>query len=225
MPRDFHIVNAPQRSPEWHAARLGRLTGSVAHDIVATIGKGQPAASRRNLLMRLVLERLTGQSQGSTYVSPAMQAGVDDEPAARIAAEWALGCEIRETGFLAHNTLMAGASLDGDIDNFTRLVSLKRRQPNAHYEFLRTGAIPAAARTQMLHELWLTGAESHVYASYNPDFPARLQYWDVVVPRVESEIERYDTLARAFLAEVDREMVAIVAMGPIISALSALKGE
>ncbi len=222
MPRDFHVVNAPQRSPEWHAARLGRLTGSVAHDIVATIGKGQPAASRRNLLLRIVLERLTGQPQGSMYVSPAMQAGVDDEPAARIAAEWALGCEIRETGFLAHDTLMAGASLDGDIDDFARLVSLKRRQPNAHYEFLRTGAIPAAARTQMLHELWLTGADSHVYVSYNPDFPAHLQYRDVVVQRVESEIERYDTLARAFLEEVDREMAA---MGTIASTLTAVKGE
>ena len=39
--RAFRVVEAEQRSPEWFAARLGRLTGSVAGDMVATIKSGE----------------------------------------------------------------------------------------------------------------------------------------------------------------------------------------
>ena len=55
----FSIVNAPQRSPEWFAARAGRLTGSMAGDMLATIKSGE-AAARRDYRLQLALERLTG---------------------------------------------------------------------------------------------------------------------------------------------------------------------
>lgn len=204
----FTIINAEQRSDAWYAARLGRLTGSVAGAMLAKIAKGE-AAGRRNLRLRLVLERLTGKSQESDYVSPAMQAGIDREADAIAAYEALTGNLVRRSGFLAHGSLMAGCSLDGHLGDFQALLSVKCRQPAAHLEFLRTGTIPADALAQMRHELWITGATSHEYFSWNPDFPETLQARVVPLTSKHASLPEYEESAVAFLAEVDREMETV----------------
>lgn len=200
----FTIRDFPQRSPEWYAARLGRLTGSCAGDMLATIAKGE-AATRRNLRLRLVLERLTGKSQENDYVSPAMQTGIEREADAIAAYEALTGDLVRTTGFLAHDTHMAGCSLDGHLGEFAKLVSVKCRQPAAHLAFLKTGTIPADALAQMRHELWMTGAEAHDYFSWNPDFPESLQARVKTITRAEADVLGYEQAALLFLAEIDRE--------------------
>jgi hypothetical protein len=84
------ILTTDQRSPAWIAARLGRLTGSRAADMMTTVKSGE-AAGRRNLRVQLVLERLTGVSQESGYVSRDMQYGLDREADAFGAYEAATG--------------------------------------------------------------------------------------------------------------------------------------
>jgi hypothetical protein len=204
----FHVVHAPQRSETWYAARLGRLTGSCAGEMLAKIKTGE-AASRRNLRLRLVLERLTGKSQESDFVSAAMQAGIDREADAVAAYEALTGDLVRTSGFLAHDTLLAGCSLDGHLGEFAKLVSVKCRQPAAHYAFLRTGTIPADALAQIRHELWITGASAHDYFSWNPDFPDALQARIATVTRATADIPAYEQDALAFLAEIDRECEAV----------------
>lgn len=201
---NFTIHDDPQRSAEWFAWRLGRLTGSCAGDMLAKIKTGE-AASRRNLRLRLVLERLTLKSQESDYISPAMQAGIEREPDAIAAYEALTGHLVRTTGFLAHDTHMAGCSLDGHLGDFEKLVSVKCRQPAAHYDFLRTGKISADALAQIRHELWITGAAEHDYFSWNPDFPETLQIRLQTVTRAEADIPAYEADALTFLGEVQRE--------------------
>ena len=53
------IINVEQRTPEWFAARLGRVTGSRARDVIATIKSGE-AAARRDYRMELIVERYAG---------------------------------------------------------------------------------------------------------------------------------------------------------------------
>lgn len=48
-----------QGSPEWFAARLGRVTASRVADVIAKTKTGY-GASRKNYHAELVLERLTG---------------------------------------------------------------------------------------------------------------------------------------------------------------------
>lgn len=211
MSRDFDVVNVPQRSPEWFAARLGRLTGSVAGDMLARTKTG-PSASRANLLTRLVLERLTGKGQERDIQTDAMQDGIDREADARRAYEAHTGALVSECGFLAHRTLMAGASLDGYLGDFDGLLSMKCRQPKAHLATLRSGTIPADALAQMRHECWLTGAREHHYWSWNPDFPPALQGHLIVRTRDALDIDAYDREASAFLAEVDAETAAVATM-------------
>lgn len=210
----------PQYSPEWFAARLGRLTGSVAGDMLAKTKTGW-STSRRNLALRLVLERLTKKSQASDYVSQAMQIGSDREADAIAAYEALTGDLVCVSGFLAHDSLMAGCSLDGHLGDFVKLVSVKCRQPAAHYDFLRNGTIPASALAQIRHELWITGADAHDYFSWNPDFPERLQSRVLTVSRESVDIPAYDRDARAFLAEVDRDVEAIGTMANLGAQLAA----
>ena len=209
--RKFRVIDAPQRSDEWFAARVGRLTGSVAGDMLAKIGRGE-AAGRRNLRLRLVLERLTGRPQENDFVSPAMQAGLDREESAYAAYEALTGDVAQRTGFLSHTERMAGCSLDGHLGDFAKLVSIKCRQPAAHLEFLRSGKIPADAMAQIRHELWITGADEHDYFSWNPDFPEALQSRIVTIRRSGAEIEQYERDALVFLNEVEMECQAVRSM-------------
>lgn len=209
MPRNFEIVEAEQRSEAWHQARLGRLTGSVAKDMLAKLKDGKPAAGRANLTIRLVLERLTGKPQESGFVSEAMQTGIDREADAFAAYQALTGEIVTRSGFLKHTTLMAGASLDGHIGDFERLMSIKCRQPKAHWEFLRTGKVPGDALTQCRHELWLTGSAEHDYFSWNPDFPKEMQSRVVTLYAKDLAIADYDGEVLKFLNEVANEVSAV----------------
>jgi hypothetical protein len=205
----FTVVEAPQRSAEWFTARLGRLTGSCAGDMLAKVKSGGASASRKNLLLRLVLERLTGRAQEREFVSPAMQDGIDREADAFRAYESLTGEMVQRIGFLRHDSLMAGCSPDGFLGDFDKLLSIKCRQHAAHYEFIRTGKIPADALAQMRHELWITDADAIDYFSWNPDFEPRLQSRVVTVTRAQADVDGYAKEAIAFLVEVDVEVEAM----------------
>jgi hypothetical protein len=208
----FTICTAEQRSPEWFAARVGRLTGSRAADMLATIKSGE-AAARRDLRVQLVVERLTGQPQEDPFVSAVMQRGIDKEPEAFAAYEAHSGNVVRRTGFLAHTELPVGCSLDGDVDDFTGIVELKCPKSATHLAYLKAGTIPTTHRPQLLHNLWVTGALWCDFVSFDDRFPDHLQLFVERLERnaaVEFEIAMYEKAVRAFLAEVDAEAEAIV---------------
>lgn len=221
--RRFQEIQAKQRSDEWFKARLGRLTGSVAADMLAKTKTGW-SASRRNLALRLVLERVTGKSQDRGFVSPAMQDGIDREPLAFAAYEAMTGEVVQRSGFLSHLDCMAGCSLDGHIGDFEVLLSIKCRQPAAHLDFLKTGEIPKDALTQMIHEMWITGAREHHYFSYNPDFPSGLQSRLVTMPYLRPAVEQYEQDALAFLSECQVEYDALMTMNDPVGQLGTILG-
>lgn len=215
----FFEHKVSQRTSEWRALRLGRLTGSRAYAMTAKIKTGE-AAARRNLRLALVLEQLTGRSQESDYVSAAMQAGIDRESDAIGMYEALTGNVVFTSGFLQLPDLMAGCSLDGHLGDFTRLLSIKCRQPAAHLDFLQHDRIPSESLMQMVHELWITDAIEHTYFSYNPDFPEPLQAKWRTVKRDDCGLGAYDGVARAFLAEVEAEVIAVRALAARVEAVA-----
>jgi len=216
----FTVVDCIQRSPEWFAARLGKLTGSVAGEMLATIKTGE-AAARRDLRLRLICERLTGRVQDDGYTSPAMQWGIDQEPAARVAYEVMTGDLVREVGFCAHPTLQAGCSPDGYVGDYARLVSFKCPKSATHLRYLRAGVMPVEYVPQMLAELWITGAPAYDFVSYDPRFPEPLQLFSVAVARNDAAIAEFHAKAIAFLEEVDRELEAVQTMTDLAGQLAA----
>lgn len=206
----FTIIDVEQRTPGWFAARAGRATASKAGDVLAKIKTGE-AAARRDYRFQLAIERLTGKPAELGYISAEMQRGIDLEPAARLAYEAHSGLIVRETGFLSMNEIMAGCSTDGDIDNFTGLVSFKCPKSATHVEYMRSRRLPPAYVPQATHEMWVTGAEWYDFCSYDDRLPEGLQFFCVRVERHEfkADLAAYELELPKFLAEVDAEVEAL----------------
>ncbi len=208
--REFVVIDAPQRSEQWFKARMGRLTGSRAADMLGTpkSGKGE-LADRRDLRMQLVCERLTGSPQEDSFVSPAMQRGVECEPLAFSAYEALTGNVANRSGFLAHTSLMVGCSLDGHIGDFEGLLELKCPKSSTHLGYLRSGKVPANHLPQIIHNLWVTGADYADFLSFDDRFGPTLQTFYCRVHRADVDIAAYELAARLFLSEVEAEVTAI----------------
>lgn len=212
--RTFEILDCEQRSPEWFAARAGRLTSSVAADMLATLkGKGE-AASRRNLRVKLALERVIGRPIESGFQSQAMKDGIEREALARAAYEAQTGEVVRTPGFLMHRELMAGGSPDGVIGEYEGLCEFKCCQPPNHLEFLRATEPPDNYLKQCVHLLWLTGAAWCDLAYWSPDFPEALQLKVLRIHRDDAQIKSYLLALSLFLNEVADEEAAIRALLP-----------
>lgn len=208
----FTINTAEQRSPEWFQARLGRLTGSRAADMLATIKSGE-AAARRDYRTQLVCERLTGRSQEDTYTNAVMERGVALEPVALMAYEKLSGHVAQPSGFLSLPDVMAGCSLDGQIDNFAGILELKCPKSATHLKYWRgPGTLPAEYLPQVTHNLWVTGAAWCDFLSFDDRFDAELQTFLVRVTRDEVDLVAYEQAALKFLAEVQTEVEALRTM-------------
>jgi putative phage-type endonuclease len=206
--RSFTIIAAPQRSPEWFAARLGRLTGSCAAEMLAK----STTATYQNLRTRLVVERLTNTPQEDGYTNEAMQWGNDHEDEARIAYEMATGFNVQESGFLAHDALMAGCSLDGHVGDFEGIIEMKCPFKTARHIATVRGGVPTDYAAQITHNLWISGAAWCDYISYDPRLPDGLR---LVVHRVQAsglKLDEYAKLAETFLKAVDLELAALRTM-------------
>jgi hypothetical protein len=203
------IVHAvAQRTDAWHALRLGRLTGTGAADMLATIRKGE-AAARRDLRLRLVCERLTGASAESEFTSKEMQRGIDLEGAARAAYEAATGSLVRPVGFVSHDELEAGCSPDGEIKGFGGLLEVKCPKSSTHLGYLRAHQVPGDYLAQITHNLWITGAAWCDFVSFDDRFPPALQLFRLRVPRAAVDVTAYELAARLFLDDVAREYAEV----------------
>lgn len=206
--RRFTVCDAEQRTPAWHQARLGRLTGSRAADMLATVKSGE-AAARRDYRLQLVCERLTGHVQEEPYVNAAMQRGITCEPMARAAYEALTGELLTQTGVLLHTDVMAGCSLDGHVDDFAGIVEIKCPKSATHLRYLRARTVPAEYLPQITHNLWVTGADWCDFMSWDDRFPAELQTVRVRVHRDDLDLAAYEAKALAFLAECEADLAAV----------------
>lgn len=223
MDRPFTIIDCEQRSPEWRQARCGRITGTDADALLSKGKKGEESYQRRDLRIRKALERITGVVQDDDYQNRNMAYGVSREADARAAYEAARGVLVRQTGFIAHNTLPIGCSLDGDVDDCAGLVELKAPKSATHLSYLRAARTPKAQANpiivipvdywrQLVHGLYVTGAQWADFVSFDDRLPDELQLLIVRVLRADVNIKAYDILLRNFLKEIDAEHDAILAL-------------
>jgi putative phage-type endonuclease len=206
------IHDVQQRTPEWHALRCGKVTGSAAHAILAIRKKGTgELAIRRDMRQRLVVERLTGiPANDLPYLPKDMQHGVDCEPEAFAAYE-AQGALVMRVGFVEHDELMAGCSPDGSVNDFEGLIELKCPSSAVHMEYLKADAIPEEYYAQLVHSLWITGAQWADFCSFDPRFPEPLRLFRKRLERSAVDLPAYELAVRLFLEEVDKEVHALQA--------------
>lgn len=215
----MRLHSVPQRSVEWFALRSGKLTGSTAKDMLASIKTGE-AAARRDLRYRLVAERLSQSSQEDSYINAVMQWGIDHESEAIAAYEVATGNVVRSVGFCELEHIAAGTSPDGFIGD-AGLLSVKCPKTANHLRYIRESAEPSEHIAQNSHELWITDRQWIDFVSFDPRLPEELQLFIFRVQRDEARIENYGHKAISFLAEVDREVEAISTMCNLKGQLTA----
>lgn len=216
------VHDVEQRSPEWHALRLGRVCASKAADMLAVRpSDGKPAAGRNNLRVQLVLERVTGRSQERNVQTQAMLDGVEREDAALALYQAETGSLLQKVGFVSHPELMAGASPDGVLGSWERFVEVKAPIPATHLETLRTSRVPDDYLKQMLHLAWLTDMRAGDFVSYQPDFPDVLRLKILPVTFTPAQLDEHGAKVRIFLKEVDLETDAIRTMANLKGQLQA----
>lgn len=187
-----------QRTPEWYAARLGKVTASRISDVTATIKTGE-ATSRRNYRAEKVLERISGIPQENTYVNGAMAYGIEKEAQARAAYCFDANVDVEEWGFINHPDINeAGASPDGLVGE-DGLVEIKCPEASGYLSALLGQDIDKKYIQQMQWQMACTGRQWCDYVVYREGLDLvrrRVMRDDKTIAELEAEV-------RTFLAEVE----------------------
>lgn len=200
-------VEIVQRSPEWFAARLGKVTASRVADVCARTKTGW-SASRANYMAQIIAERLTGVA-AETYTNAAMQWGTEMEPDARRAYEFRQDVDVVEVGFVPHPTItMAGASPDGLVGG-DGLVEIKAPNTATHIETILGGSVPAKYIAQVQFQLACTGRQWVDFVSFDPRLSEAMGLFIQRIYRDDKAISEMEIMVRDFLDEVDRKVTAL----------------
>lgn len=199
-----------QRSAEWFAARLGCVTASRVKDVMASGRGGAPSATRKNYMMELLCERLTGQSGGADLSrNAAVQRGVELEPFACMAYEADKGLMVVETGLVMHPSIAGfGASPDGLVGD-DGVLEIKCPNTATHIATMQSKRHDPQYEWQMLAQMACTGRAWADFVSYDDRLPEPLQY---VCHRFERDFKRIremESEIKAFLeelSELEKEM-------------------
>ena len=193
-----------QRTDEWFAARLGKVTASRVADVIAKTKTG-PSASRENYATQLVLERLTNK-QAESYTNSAMQWGTETEPMARQAYELKRGLFVNETGFVDHPTIeMCGASPDGLV-GADGLIEIKCPNSATHMETILNQKVPAKYIPQMMWQMSCTGRNWCDFVSFDPRFPENLQIFIERVTYDPTYVRMLELEITQFLDEITKKV-------------------
>ena len=204
----FIVCEHEQGTEGWFADRMGRVTGSKA-DCVFAEGKGnQEAFTRADYRMALVLENITRKPMEPDFKQTREMAwGNEQEPTARMRFEMEKGIDVGQSGFVYLKRTRAGCSVDGWLKDSGRqgILEIKCPKSKTHYAWLLDGRAPLEYMPQIIHNLWVTGAEFCDFMSFDPRMPRELQEFYVRVERDQKAIDKHEAGVLQFLAEVDRD--------------------
>lgn len=196
-----------QRSPAWHAARLGCVTASRIADVTARTKTGYSAA-RQTYMRQLLAERLTGIPT-ETYPNAAMRWGTDMEPHAVAAYEDLVAVETEPVGFLNHPDLaFAGASPDRLVGEIG-LLEVKCPTTPMHIDMLLSGVVAEKYLLQMQWQMACSGRSWCDFFSFDPRLPPAYACYVTRVKRDESLIARLEEEVGTFLAEIEEKLDAL----------------
>lgn len=157
------ILNMPQRSPEWYAARKGIPTASEFNTIITTDGK--QSKQRTKYMYALAGERLGGMVDES-YTSFAMTQGIEREAEARALYELTRS-DVTQVGFCLSDCGTYGCSPDGLVGN-DGAFEVKCPLIHTHIGYLIEDDIPTEYYTQVQGQLLVTGRDWIDFVSYFP---------------------------------------------------------
>lgn len=154
-----------QRTEEWFAARLGKITGTRAADLMGT------ATTRKTLLATLIKEAVTADSK-TIRTTPEMQRGIDLEPHA-ISHYELLNCvTVADGGFVELSHIVA-ASPDGLIGEHGG-IEVKCLSQENHIKVILADEIDKKHYWQIVWCMFVAGCDWWDYFGYCPELPEPL---------------------------------------------------
>jgi hypothetical protein len=216
----MRIVNCAQGSPEWLAARAGKVTSCKVADALA-FSKRNPKEElecRAKYKRHLVAERMGGISFDTGYKSRAMKEGKEAEPMGRAAYELLRDVMVEPVGFVLHPSIeFAGASPDGLVGD-DGLVEIKAPEVVTHVDYLLGNTIPEEYIPQCMWMLAVTGREWIDFVSYDKShtLPEDKQLF---VKRLSADPDVledfYNVKVRIFLKEVNGLLLQLDALDKV----------
>jgi putative phage-type endonuclease len=198
------MAQVEQGTEEWLKLRLGKVTASGVADLLAKTKTGT-SASRANYLIKLAIQRVTGQIEEG-FTNDAMQWGKDHEAQARVAYEVVSGNFVDQIGFVEHPSITwFGCSPDGLV-NDNGLVEIKCPNSATHWSYIRADGPPNKYYIQMQSQMACTGRDWCDFVSYDPRMPDRSQLFIKRVMREDSYIAEMEEEVKKFLDEVEVEV-------------------
>lgn len=197
-----------QRTDDWFAARCGRITASRLADLMAKTKSGY-SASRKNYMMELICQRLTGKVEQG-FTSGPMMRGTELEPVAReMYVLNQFDAEVKEIGFITHPVIDGfGASPDGLV-NDDGLIEIKCPNTATHLETMRTGKPKREYILQMHAQMMCTGRKWCDFVSYDNRLPEYLSYFETRIYRDDALVEDIEMEVTSFLSDLESELEAI----------------
>lgn len=193
-----------QGSPEWFEQRRGKVTASRISDIVAKTKTGY-SASRKNYMVQLICERLTGKVE-ETFQSEAMKRGSELEAKARAVYIIETGNFVEEVPMIPHPTIEnSGASPDGLVDS-DGLIEIKCPNTVTHLDFCRSRRPKKKYLLQMQWQMACTGRQWCDFVSYDDRLPEHLAFRTVRIMRDSKLIAEIETEVIKFLEGLDSEI-------------------
>lgn len=195
-----HLI---QGTEEWLQARLGKVTGSRIHDVMARTPSGEGWGATRDAYMaELICERLTGQRYVK-FKSKSMERGNEVEDDARKSYEFRYDVDVIKVGFVPHPTIaMAGCSPDGLV-GANGLIEIKSPDTHTHLKRLLDGPVNGIYIKQIQWQLACTGRQWCDPISYDPRFPEVMSLVVDRIQRDESIIADMEACVVMFLSELD----------------------
>jgi len=196
-----------QGTPQWFAARCGRVTASRVADVIAKTKSG-PSASRATYMGQLIAERLT-QTVQQSFTNDAMRHGTETEPEARSAYVFRADVDVAEVGFIDHPAIVnTGASPDGLVGD-DGMVEIKCPNTATHIDTLLGQAAPAKYVTQMQWQMACADRAWCDFVSYDPRMPANMALFIQRIDRDDAFIKATEAEVLAFLRELEEKVAAL----------------
>lgn len=203
---EAHVM---QGTEAWLKERAGYATASCFVDILAASKKdGRPLKAREDYLMKLVVERITGEPVPSAS-SFATNWGHDAEPYARAAYEEETGSIVREVGFIKHPVhAWVGASSDGLVGAKGGIEIKCPHNSAIHLQTWECG-MPEHHKPQVQGQMWILGLDWIDFCSYDPRMHAGAEHLKLYRQRIvrdDAYITQLEKDVLTFLAQVQQKV-------------------
>lgn len=164
----IQILDHPQGSDAWLAARAGVPSASEFATIMAKGRSGGESKTRKTYLYKLAAERIMGKPTQAWAGNAHTERGHELEPEARALYAMMYDADPQQVGFIRRGPV--GCSPDSLVGD-SGLLEIKTKLPHLQIEVLEAGVLPPEHKAQVQGQLWVTDREWVDFFSYWPGLP------------------------------------------------------